>query len=327
MDAGRAYIVFGKLGFSEVNLAALTPAEGIALNGSEAGGWFGLSVSGAGDVNADGIDDVVIAGALEDGEAGADSGRTWVVFGTKAPVDIDMGTAAANGQAIAIDGGEAGAGIGSVTGAGDINGDGFADIVAGSGLSDAGGPDAGQTTVVFGADYSSLVTHQGTDGDDTLTGTADADVIVGGQGDDTILGGGGDDVISAGAGDDLISVGAGNLSIDGGSGVDTVLIEEGGIFDLDPTGGTRISGVETIDSAAGADNTLVLSFDDLLDMTEVDNTLTILGDNGDTVNADLSGHTVKSEDHGAFTRYVIDGGVAVLDVDNEVQQNITGDMA
>jgi len=62
-------------------------------------------------------------------------------------------------------------------------------------------------------------------------------------------------------------------------------------------------------------------------MTEIDQTLTVVGDEGDSVNADFSGHAVSKEDHGSFTRYVIDNGAARLDIDNDIQQNVVGDFA
>lgn len=52
--------------------------------------------------------------------------------------------------------------------------------------------------------------------------------------------------------------------------------------------------------------------------------LTIVGDSGDKVSSDLSGHSVAVTDMGAVTHYVIAGGAAMLDVDNHVQKNIIG---
>jgi hypothetical protein len=59
-------------------------------------------------------------------------------------------------------------------------------------------------------------------------------------------------------------------------------------------------------------------------MTDSGHQLTIVGDSGDKVSADLTGHSVAVADMGAFTRYVVDGGAATLDIDNNVQKNIIG---
>ncbi len=78
----------------------------------------------------------------------------------------------------------------------------------------------------------------------TLTGSSGANVIAGGSGDDVIDGAGGADVVSANAGSDSVTYRGAELSIDGGSGVDTlVLAASGGITAVD------------LSVAAGADQT------------------------------------------------------------------------
>ena len=83
---------------------------------------------------------------------------------------------------IGIDGGDVSGN--SVSSAGDVNGDGFADLIVGApGAESAGGAETeGESYVIFGGNFTGAVTHLGTPGDDTLAGSAAAETFVGGQG-------------------------------------------------------------------------------------------------------------------------------------------------
>jgi hypothetical protein len=99
-----------------------------ALEGNQIGAAFGGSVAAAGDVDGDGIGDLVV-GAPQYDAGEADEGAVFVFLGTAS--GIASGTAAS--AAAQLEGDQAGAHLGtSVAGAGDVDGDGFDDVIAGA---------------------------------------------------------------------------------------------------------------------------------------------------------------------------------------------------
>jgi len=98
---------------------------------------FGAAVSAAGDVNADGYDDLII-GAGEDDNNGTDSGSVRVMSGKDASL------------LYVFDGDSAGDYFGAVSGAGDVNNDGYADLVVGAPYADNGGENAGMVRIFSG---------------------------------------------------------------------------------------------------------------------------------------------------------------------------------
>jgi len=143
-DRGAAFVLFGHAGaFGPVDLAALSPGEGFAIAGAADYDEAGRSLACAGDVNGDGFDDLIVGAAHADGYAGA----AWVVFGQAGgPGAIDLG-ALGPGQGFALFGaGGEQAGF-SVASAGDLDGDGFGDLIIGAPYAEAG---AGRAYVVFG---------------------------------------------------------------------------------------------------------------------------------------------------------------------------------
>ncbi len=122
------------------------------INGQGASDSSGESVAGAGDVNGDGLADLIVGAYLSDPATGIGAGRSYVVFGKTTTGAINLSAIAAgsggfviNGQGTSDDSGI------SVAGAGDVNGDGLADLIIGANLSyPAAGLDAGRSYVVFG---------------------------------------------------------------------------------------------------------------------------------------------------------------------------------
>ncbi|MDZ7950701.1 hypothetical protein [Nostoc sp. DedQUE09] len=209
-DSGQSYVVFGKsTGWSAtLNLSDLNGANGFALNGIAADDSSGVSISSAGDVNDDGIADLII-GTSE----GGSTGQSYVVFGKSTGWSATLNLSDLNGaNGFAINGIAAGFDSDvSVSSAGDVNNDGISDLIIGTpGASPNGSLYSGQSYVLFGGKNigrGSTINLSGTAGTDTLVGT-DSNNIIDGQGDnDTLTGNGGQDkfVIRYGDGNDIIT--------------------------------------------------------------------------------------------------------------------------
>jgi hypothetical protein len=124
---GPARLYLGSASPSAVDWNGSGATRRIDLAGPVPGSpGFGLSVAGAGDVDGDGYADFVIAGG------GGGSGGAHVYFGSAAPSEADW-DAGASPRRIDLANPGLGDGYGgAVAGAGDVNGDGYADILIGT---------------------------------------------------------------------------------------------------------------------------------------------------------------------------------------------------
>ena len=139
-NAGVAYVVFGRPESEPFPATlwafSLNGQNGFAVRGAAAGDQFGRSVAAAGDVNGDGIDDVVIGASGASPGGRMRTGASYIVFGrapgSPFPADVEVGQ---------LDGGDGfrlegisrydRSGV-AVSGAGDFNGDGFEDVYIGA---------------------------------------------------------------------------------------------------------------------------------------------------------------------------------------------------
>ena len=132
-DAGRVYIYFG--GVSMDNIAD------VIINGEAASDNFGYSISAAGDVNGDGYDDIIVGAPYHDIGAN-DMGRAYVYLGGD-PMNTTQ-VIVLNGVFVSDHFGH------SVSYAGDVNGDGYSDVIVGAIWNDAGGSNAGRAYIYLG---------------------------------------------------------------------------------------------------------------------------------------------------------------------------------
>ena len=233
-NPGRSFVVFGTDdGFpAKLNLRVLDGSNGFAVNGvvapnpsipsilEESG--TGHSVSGAGDFNGDGFDDILIGAPNRTTSNGNFSGQSYVVFGADGGFPAALELAELDGfNGFALSGVvKQGFSGGSVSAAGDVNNDGYDDIIIGDRRVETnGGKGTGQSYVVFGGPLLTP-TIIGSDGDDTLIGTNCGETIKGLGGDDLIRGMGGSDTLDGNGGADSIYGGNGADLIDGGPGAD-----------------------------------------------------------------------------------------------------------
>ena len=293
-DAGETYIVYGGASApgtgGVLDLSDLDGTNGFILTGIDAFDGSGRSVSSAGDVNGDGYDDLIIGANEASPNGDSEAGETYVIYGgASAPgtdgvldlSDLD-GT---NGFILTgIDAGDQ-SGF-SVSSVGDVNGDGYDDLIIGAEGADPFS--AGETYLVYGGatGTESLVPV-------TASGTAAADNFTGNAGDDSFTAIATNDVVRGGAGDDMISVTALDFAaIDGGTGQDTLVLDGAGLaLDLTGSGNAGVDSVELFDLSGTGANSLVLDAQAVFDVTEEREggaaSLDVLGDADDRV--DLSG--------------------------------------
>ena len=208
-DAGAAYLIYGPV----VGSSSLQQADA-KLIGEAAGDWAGGSVSAAGDVNGDGFGDLLV-GAYRNGEGGYVAGAAYLVHG---PIVGHLSLRDADAKLIGEAASDA---AGFSVSAGDVNGDGFADVLVGAIENDAGGADTGAAYLVHGP----VVGHVSlSDADATLTGEAMDDLAgksVSAVGD--VDGDGLADLLVGAAGNDEGSDGAGAAYLVHGPAGDTSL--------------------------------------------------------------------------------------------------------
>jgi hypothetical protein len=135
-DEGAAFVFHGSA--TGINTVAVTMVQS-----DQALAQMGFSVACAGDVNGDGYSDVIVGAWLYSNSEGAE-GRAYVYQGSASGINSAAVTTMESNQV------NANLGI-AVAGAGDVNGDGFSDVIVGSQLYDNGTTDEGVAFVYHGS--------------------------------------------------------------------------------------------------------------------------------------------------------------------------------
>lgn len=132
---GAVFIYFG-------SASGVATTASAVLEVNQASARLGASVASAGDVNGDGFDDLIVGAPLFD-VVNQDDGRAFLYFGGAGAFDTTADAVLGLSQ------GSAFFGV-SVAGAGDVNGDGYADVLVGSSGFDGGGTNSGAALLYFG---------------------------------------------------------------------------------------------------------------------------------------------------------------------------------
>ena len=178
-SSGRVYI------YSGIDGSLLTTCDG-----ESSGDRFGFSIDGGSDLNGDGVPDLVV-GASQNDEAGSNAGKIYAISGADYSVIFSALGEASNdrlGFSVAI--------------AGDVDGDGTEDVIAGAPRHDDGGPDSGRAYVflapsgavhhVFGSSADDEEVGYDVDGLGDIDGDGLSDLLVGTDSDTAYVYRGGD---------------------------------------------------------------------------------------------------------------------------------------
>ena len=319
-NSGESYVVFGSANIGSsgsFELSSLNGNNGFVINGISDGDFSGRSVSNAGDLNGDNIDDLIIGATRAETSSAGGAGESYVVFGGNnvgSSGSLDLSTLdGSNG--FLIQGIDLTTGY-SVSNAGDVNNDGVDDVIIGAYDADGNGDASGQSYVIFG-NTGSTVSCNPTAGDDDLSGCATAendtvdglngnDTLAGGDGDDFLIGRGGDDEISGDVGNDFLKGSIGNDTLNGGLNNDTLI--GGGDNDVlnGDSGDDRLiggNGDDTIDGGTGMDTLIGGNNNDFLSGNLGNDRL--LGRNGnDTLDGGSGADNLKGD---AEDDYLIGG--------------------
>ena len=156
------------------------------LYGERDGDHLGYSVSGAGNFNGDSYDDVVVGAPGYDVDPYSElmNGRAYIFYGGSPPYDIT--------KDVTFTGENQDDQFGtSVSGAGDVDNDGYDDVVVGAPNNDAGGSDAGRVYILYGystGDGREDVYMTGSVGEELGFSVANAGDVNGDNYDDVVTG-------------------------------------------------------------------------------------------------------------------------------------------
>jgi hypothetical protein len=168
MAGGKTHLILGKeTGWPVCTSLSNADASFIGENGNDRSGY---SVASAGDANGDGYDDILIGAPYNTHPGAVESGKTYLVLGRESgwQMDAELGGNATTASFLG-EGGHDESGI-CVASAGDVNGDGYDDILIGAHMSDDGGYQSGQSYLILGRESGWAVNASLADADASFRG-------------------------------------------------------------------------------------------------------------------------------------------------------------
>ena len=294
---GVSYVVFGKTTTSLIDLKTVLMGSGggFAINGQNLRDRAGYKTTTVGDFNGDGLSDFLLSSFNE--TSPASQSHSYLIYGKTTATAIDLNAVEAGTGGFAIRDWQASTAEGtmlgtSVSAAGDVNGDGFVDLLVTSyqatNMTTQGVTvptvSAGKSYIIFGgSDFIANKVTEYPNRSGVVTGTTANEALVGGSENDALTGNGGVDRFFGGAGNDTIVLTASDITnlasnmptdnlhatVDGGRGTDSLQLTGGANLDLttianiaagNPNVSGRIVNIEAIDLLLDtAANTLTLS--------------------------------------------------------------------
>jgi len=289
-EVGETYIIFGSEAdfTADFDLSSLDGVNGFMISGFDVNENSGGTIT-SGDINGDGIDDVILKGT--GGNGFLNRGVVYVIYGSENLFSPTVFLSDLNGtNGFVINGIDSQDAIGFALGIGDINNDAIDDLLISSiSANQQGAINAGEVYVVFGNEqgFTAELALSDLDGNNgfTLTGIAQDNFI----GDDLAAG----DINGDGI-DDVI-IGANQVDVNGLIDAGTVYIYFGGenafpgtlsLSEIDGTNGFKITGFKQNLFAGGAVSAADINndgIDDVIlgvsDATSIDTTYVVYGKN------------------------------------------------
>ena len=287
---GISYVLYGSdTKFSYLDLTNTTNLNTFKITGADEGDESGFSVSSAGDIDGDGFDDLVIGASM--------ANTSYVLYGRiRDNTDINLseiaeGTDYSKGFAISNSRVNPTQNGYSVSGAGDVNDDGFEDVIIGAPNADVVVDDvrrskAGSSYIIYGGPRE----HDRVADDTNIPQSFDHTMI--GHRSDNKLYDSASSVLIGGAGDDNLEINSVNFQrIDGGSGEDTLTFSTGMNFDFigndeeqtTTVKKTAIKDIEKFDLGSTF-STLTLAPTDVLNLSATTNMLTVINAGNSSLN-------------------------------------------
>jgi hypothetical protein len=289
-------VVFGKADAAPVDLGLVSAGiGGFPVDGTSDRFQGPFIVD---DLNADGRDDLLIPDGGADFGGVDDSGALYVAYGRSDPAPLVLEDLETGSGGFVLHGTVEDQFLGFLGApAGDVNADGFGDLLLYSTYDDVNNDYI--FGMLLGADFTGSVTKMGSPEADTLvasSGPAVADVLVGERGDDRLTSDGGPDVLLGGGGADWLTIVDANFSrLDAGTGLDKLKLGSDGMaLALDAIPNSRLRSIEIIDAVGAGQNAIRVDVLRAVPLPVGTNMLTLRADASDTVTVVRGSATVSS---------------------------------